>query len=92
MLSAAWIALDNPDAARRFLDAAFQAFESIARFPLASPQARLNHRRLRNVRYRVLPRPFGRWLVFYAVETEVVVIIRVLHGARNWREQADDLL
>ena len=90
--SAEWIALDNPDAARRFLDTAFKSFEFLAGFPEGGPRARLKHERLRNIRFWVLPPPFNRWLVFYRIEDEAVIIVRVLHSAQNWRERAEELL
>jgi toxin ParE1/3/4 len=90
--SAKWIALDNPDAAQRFLDTAFKSFEFLAGLPEAGPKARLKHIHLKDIRFWVLPPPFNRWLVFYRVEAEAVVIIRVLHSAQNWRDRGADLL
>ena len=92
MASAEWIALDNPDAAQRFLDTAFKSFEFLAAHPETGPVARLKAPRLRDVRFWVLPPPFNHWLVFYQVEADTVVICRVLHGAQNWREKAEGLL
>jgi plasmid stabilization system protein ParE len=89
---ARWIELDNPDAARRFLETAFKSFEFLASFPEAGPKARFKHERLKDVRFWVLPPPFNRWLVFYTIDREVVTIIRVLHSSQNWREQPEDLL
>jgi plasmid stabilization system protein ParE len=90
--SARWIALDNPDAARRFLDTAFKGFEFLAAFPEAGPTARLKPARLKDIRFWVLPPPFNRWLVFYRVEAGTVVVIRVLHSAQNWRRRTRTLL
>ena len=90
--SAKWIALDNPDAAQRFLDTAFKSFEFLSGCPEAGPRARLKDERLREIRFWVLPPPYNRWLVFYRIEAETVVIVRVLHSAQNWRERAEDLL
>ncbi|HWW01008.1 MAG TPA: type II toxin-antitoxin system RelE/ParE family toxin [Candidatus Acidoferrum sp.] len=92
MHHAEWIALDNPEAARRFLDAAFRSFEFLAKSPEAGPRARLKHARLRDVRFWVLPPPFNRWLVFYRLESQHIVILRVLHNAQDWRERADKML
>lgn len=90
--SARWIALDDSQAAVRFLDAAFKTFNLVAQFPEAGPKARLKHSRLREVRFRVLAPPFNRWLIFYRIETGNVVILRVLHGSQNWRERTEELL
>lgn len=89
---AEWIALDNPEAARRFLQTAFRSFEFLANSPEAGPTARLKHPRLRDVRFWVLPPPFNRWLVFYRLEPQHVVILRVLHSAQDWRERAEEML
>lgn len=86
-LSGAWIKADCPDAARRFLDAAFESFELLACFPEAGPRARLKLARLRNVRFWVLRPPFNRWLVFYQPAGDLVEIIRVVYGTQNWREE-----
>lgn len=89
---ARWIELDNPEAARRFLDAAFKSFEFLATFPEAGPKARFKNERLKDIRFWVLPPPFNRWLVFYWIEHDVVTIIRVLHSSQNWREEPEGLL
>ena len=90
-LSAEWIALDNPEAARRFLNTAFETFDLLAEFPEAGPKARLKHQRLNEVRFWVLSPPFNHWLVFYRIEVGAVVILRVLYGAQNWQERAEEL-
>ena len=87
---ARWIALDNPEAAERFLDTAFKGFEFLARHPEAGPKARLKHPELEGVRFWVLPPPFNRWLVFYRLEPDTVIILRVLHAAQDWRERAEE--
>lgn len=85
VVGAQWIHADNPDAARRFLDAAFAAFDRLAKFPESGPLARLKNRRLAAVRFCVLPPPFNRWLIFYRIDNRGVEIIRVLYGTQNWR-------
>jgi plasmid stabilization system protein ParE len=82
---ARWILADNPDAARRFLDAAFEAFDRLAEFPESGPPARLKHRRLAGVRFCVMPPPFNRWLVFYRGSEPGIEIVRVIYGTQNWR-------
>ena len=85
---AAFIRRDNPDAARRFLDAVYTDFEFVGAWPEASPLARFRNPSLKNVRYRPVRRPFQNYLIFYRVESEHVQIGSVLWGGMNW---TDDL-
>ena len=82
---ARWIRADNPQAARRFLDAGFAAFDRLAEFPESGPLARFKNRRLAGVRFCVLPPPFNRWLIFYLIRNDGIEIIRVVYGTQNWR-------
>ena len=86
---ARWIRADNPQAARCFLDAAFDAFDRLAKFPESSPLAKFKNRKLATVRFSVLPPPFNRWLVFYQLRGGDVEIIRVIYGTQNWRGKPD---
>ena len=81
-----WILADNADAARKFLDEAFTAFDRLAEFPESGPLARLKHRRLARVRFSVMPPPFNRWLIFYRLPASEVEILRVIYGTQNWRD------
>ena len=60
-----FIAADNEQAARDFLDATFETFDRLAQFPEIGPLARFKHRALKGVRFFVLTPPFNRWLIFY---------------------------
>ena len=60
-----FIAYDNEQAARDFLDAAFEAFDRLAQFPEMGPRARFKARALKGVRFLVMPPPFNGWLIFY---------------------------
>ncbi|HMP81115.1 MAG TPA: type II toxin-antitoxin system RelE/ParE family toxin [Verrucomicrobiota bacterium] len=82
---ARWIRADNPQAARRFLGAAFEAFDRLAEFPESGPMARLKNRRLANIRFCVLPPPFNRWVIFYRIIGGEVEINRLIYGTQNWR-------
>ena len=82
---ARWIRADNSQAASRFLDGAFDAFQRLAEFPESGPLARFKNRRLAGVRFSVLPPPFNRWLIFYRIEKSEVEILRVIYGTQNWR-------
>ena len=87
--AAHYIRRDNSEAAVRFLDRAFEAFDFIADWPEASPLARLAASRHRGIRFRPLPRPFQNYLVFYQIKHDAVHIYRVLHGATNWQDDLE---
>ncbi len=82
---ARWILAENPTVARRFLDATFEGFDRLAKFPKSGPMARLKHRRLAGIRFSVLPPPFNRWLIFYRESRKEIEILRVIYGTQNWR-------
>jgi plasmid stabilization system protein ParE len=84
-----FIAADNEQAARDFLDAAFEAFSRLAQFPEMGPSAHFKHRALKGVRFFVLAPPFNRWLIFYKRGDKGVEIQRVLYGNVNWREEPE---
>jgi plasmid stabilization system protein ParE len=86
---ARWIRADNPQAARRFLDVVFDAFDRLAEFPASGPLARFKNRKLVAVRFSVLPPPFNRWLIFCRLRGNEVEIIRVIYGTQNWRGNPD---
>lgn len=83
---AAHIAVDNPDAARRFLESVYVEFDFLLDWPEASPLARLHSRRLKGVRYRPVRRPFQNYLIFYRVRGDVLFVGAVLWGGTNWTE------
>ena len=83
-LSAIWdyIAIDNPDAADRFLEGAYDTFQELARMPGMGrarifPQARLN--KLRSFRIK----GFENYLIFYSPIQDGIEVFHVLHGARD---------
>lgn len=78
---------DNDVAARAFLDAAFETFDLLGDFPEMGPRARFRSKKLRNLRFFVMPPPFNRWIVFYRITDYGVAIMRVLHGSLNWRQE-----
>ena len=84
-----FIAADNEESARDFLDAAFEAFDRLAQFPEIGPLARFKHRALKGVRFFVLAPPFNRWLIFYKPTGRGVEIRRVLYGNVNWRQEPE---
>ncbi len=83
-LEAIWeyIAMDNMDVADRFVDAAFAAFQELARMPGMGrlrhcPQARL--RELRSFRVK----GFENYLIFYGPISRGIEVFHILHGARD---------
>jgi len=73
------IAVDNPDAADRFLTAAKESFELLRRHPRIG---RLRSFSLPGVRSWVIP-DFQNHLVFYLPTGTEVQILAVMHGARE---------
>jgi len=71
-----YIAHDNIDAADRWIDKLFHAFETIALNP------RIGHSRLDLTSYPILFWPVGAYLVLYRVSGEQVELIAVTQGAR----------
>jgi len=84
-----FIAADNEQSARDFLDAVFEAFDRLAQFPEIGPLARFRHRALEGIRFFVLAPPFNRWLIFYKPTGKTVEIQRVLYGNVNWRQEPE---
>ena len=83
---ALYIRRNNRDAARRFLVAAYEEFEFVAKWPEASPLARFRKPSLRGMRYRPVRHPFQNYLIFYRVDKERVLIGSVLWGGMNWMD------
>lgn len=78
-LNAIWeyIAEDNVDAADRWIDKLFNAFETLAQNP------NMGHRREDLTLFRVLFWPVAAYLVIYRVRDRSVEIVAVTHGARD---------
>jgi len=74
-----YVAADSPSAADGILDRIERVFRSIAEHP-----------KLGRERPEILPglRSFAvlSWTVFYRIESDAVIIARVLHGARDLDE------
>lgn len=83
-LDAIWqlIAIDNIEAADRFLESAYGTFQELARMPGMGrlrhfPQARL--RELRSFRVK----GFENYLIFYCPVSDGIEVFHILHGARD---------
>ena len=84
-----FIAADNEQSAKDFLDAAFETFDLLGEFPEMGSPAHFRHPDLQGLRYFVLPPPFNCWLIFYRPTNHGVDIQRVLYGNINWRQEPE---
>lgn len=76
------IAQDNPDAATRVVEAAFETFAALTGHPRLGRARKFKDPRLRGMR-SIGVRGFPNYLIFYRVIREVVHIHHVYHGARD---------
>jgi toxin ParE1/3/4 len=83
-----YMAIDNMDAADRFIEAVYGTFQELARMPgmgrkRDSLQARL--RELRSIRVK----GFENYLIFYGPIADGIEVFHILHGSRDlesfWR-------
>jgi len=72
-----FIAQDNIDAADRWIDKLFDAFQSLAQLP------GMGHRREDLTDFPILFWPVGAYLVLYRVQTEWIEIVAITQGARD---------
>jgi len=75
-----YIAQDNITAAHRLQERILEKASLLADFPMMGmlvPDEKIGKRGFRMIRH-------GNYLVFYKVYAETVVILRVLHGARDY--------
>jgi toxin ParE1/3/4 len=79
-----YIAQDNPDAALRFFDAARETFAAIATTPSLGSLYQSQNQSLVGLRKRGI-KGFKNYVIFYLQKDDVLVIIRILHGARDLR-------
>jgi len=70
----------NPDAGERFCDAVERALNLLAEYPQAGTKAGFRH--APQVRKWVI-QPFPNYLLFYEDRPDGVLVIRLLHGARD---------
>ena len=86
---AAYIQKDRPQAAIRFLEAAQETFESLARTPELGGTLELCNPRLSGMRVWQI-KGFKSILVFYRPLSGGVEIVRVLHAARDFASLLGD--
>jgi toxin ParE1/3/4 len=79
-----FIAMDNPAAADRFLDALRASLRILTQWPEVGPRYQSNRPGLSGLRFWPVRR-FTNYLIFYRVTAapRQLHIIRVLHGARD---------
>lgn len=80
--NAEYIARKSPSAARRFLAAAKDAFDKLAKMPGLGSQWPTSNPRLQGIRLWPI-RKFPNHLVFYRVTKSGIEVLHVFHGARN---------
>lgn len=74
---ALYIARDNPDRAISFADEIEAYCESLIDFPERSPVHSWENGRI--VRRAV----YGNYLIFHEIRGDELIVLRILHGARN---------
>jgi len=84
------IALDNPDAADRFLEAVTVSLGVLCQYPNLGPRYQSNEPELSGIRLWPV-RKFRKYLIFYRPEPEAgcLRVVRVLHGARDIRHELE---
>jgi len=83
-LTAIWeyIALDNIEAADRFLESVHATFQELARMPGMGRARKFSHERLIDLRsFRV--KDFENYLIFYEPLPDGISVYHILHGARD---------
>lgn len=79
---AAWIAADNAEAAARFIDAIAATIRYAEDNPVAGGRYPVKAPALRGLR-KLQITGFENWLLFYLERDDSLLIVRVLHGARD---------
>jgi toxin ParE1/3/4 len=77
-----YIAKDNLEAAIRFYEAAFRAFDVLLTNPHIGLACDFENPQLKDIRIWIV-KGFEKYLIFYRVTDELVEIIRMLHAARD---------
>ena len=72
----------------RFLWHLHETYEMIVNMPELGELYRFRHPAMQNARVRRIKK-FSNYLIFYRIETDKIVILRVLHGARDYMKFFD---
>ncbi|MGE0870658.1 MAG: type II toxin-antitoxin system RelE/ParE family toxin [Kofleriaceae bacterium] len=78
-----WLRAQNDQAAERFLAAAQEEIALLSGHPFLGRRRHFQTRGFRSWRIR----GFEKHIIYYRVTTRVLEIVRVLHGAREIRDQ-----
>ena len=73
----------DPNLADRFLWYLQETYDMIAHMPELGELCAFGHPAMQNVRVRRIMK-FSKYLIFYRIEADNIVILRVLHGARDY--------
>ena len=80
------ISIENLGAAKRFRQKVEYTFQMLVAMPELGERCSSAHPKYRNVRiWRVSG--FSKYLIFYRIREETLEILRVVHGARNYRHE-----
>jgi toxin ParE1/3/4 len=78
----AFIAKDNPDAATRVVEAAYETFVTLAGTPGLGRLRKFRNPRLKGIRSWHIA-GFDNYLIFYRSVAEGIQVLHVYHGARD---------
>jgi toxin ParE1/3/4 len=76
------IAEDNPDAATRVVEAAYETFKTLAATPGLGRLRQFRNPRLKGIRSWLVS-SFENYLIFYRAFPEGIEVLHVYHGARD---------
>jgi toxin ParE1/3/4 len=78
-----YIFQSNPDAALRFFDAARETFAKIATTPSLGRIYPTQNQSLTGLRQWGV-KGFKKYIIFYLTREDVLIIVRIIHGARDF--------
>jgi toxin ParE1/3/4 len=71
-----FISRDNPDAAAQLIQEILEKCELLSRHPQAGDDRSELHPGLRGF-------PVGNYLIFYSLPSDGIIVVRIIHGARD---------
>lgn len=77
-----FIARDNPEAADRVIESAYETFQNLAKTPSLGRIRKFDNPRLKEVRSWHIS-GFDDYLIFYRPISEGIHVLHVYHGARD---------
>lgn len=78
-----FIAADNPEAAERVRQNILDTADLLAQYPELGRRIRNASPRHAQIRWFVVPK-FHNYLIFYQPFQKTILVVRVLHAARDW--------